>query len=398
MKLFNTLTQSLEEFRPLNNKKVTIYVCGITPYDTTHLGHAFTYISFDVLIRYLKYLGFEVSYTQNVTDINDRDKDILQRAKEQNTTWQNLAQFWTEKFLKDMKDLNWTFPTHYLKASENIPFMLNLIQKLIDKNLGYIVNGSVYLDISKDNDFGKLSKLSKEKMLKISKDFEEDLDNPDKKNPLDITLWRASTPNQPSHIPSFDSPYGRGRPGWHLECSAMSMEYLGDQIDIHGGGKDLIFPHHEAEVAQSEGATGKTPFAKYWMHTGTVFLKGGKMSKSKGNLVMVSDLLKKYSPNAIRWLLLSHHWQEDWEFAEKDLEKSQKNVELIESLCVNPALPAGRLPGCNVDYETKEFERLMNNSLDTPKTLELIYNPAQKENQDSKQTALKIYQILGFKI
>lgn len=395
MQLYNSLSNSKEEFISLTPKKVTIYVCGITPYDTTHLGHAFTYISFDVLIRYLKFQGYGVIYTQNVTDINDRDKDILQRAKEQNISWTDLAKFWTDKFLSDMDALNWTRPTYYLKASEQIPEIISLIQKLLANNFAYSVNGSVYLDTSKFKDYGKLSKLSKPEMLKVAKDFEEDLDNPDKKNPLDLTLWRAHTNDTPSHIPSFDSPFGKGRPadwrgspggrpGWHIECSAMATSSLGEQVDIHGGGKDLIYPHHESEIVQSEGATGKIPFAKYWMHTGTVFYQGQKMSKSKGNLVMVSDLLKKYSPNAIRWLLLSHHWHEDWEFKEEDLIKSQNNVDLVENSCLH----LGGSPRVEAGGGTKDFLKFMDNNLDTPKTLELLLKYPNKV----------IFETLGFKI
>lgn len=303
-----------------------MYVCGITPYDTTHLGHAFTYIWFDVLVRYLKFKGYEVTYTQNVTDINDRDKDILERAKQQNVKWQDLANYWTERFLKDMKNLNWTMPTNYLKASENIKHMIILIQKLINNGCAYSKNGSVYFDISKKNNYGKLSRLNKTEMLKIAKDFDEDVENPDKRDPLDFTLWRKTTKNQPSHIPSFQSQFGMGRPGWHIECSAMSTSTLGNQIDIHGGGVDLIFPHHEAEIAQSEGATLKIPFSKFWMHVGQVSYQRKKMSKSLGNLVMVSDLLKKFSANAIRWVLLSHHYRKPWEFEEKELYEAEASL------------------------------------------------------------------------
>lgn len=384
MKVFNSLTKQSEEFQSLDNKKVTIYVCGITPYDTTHLGHAFTYISFDALIRYLKFKGFEVIYTQNVTDINDRDKDILQRAKEQNIPWQKLAELWTEKFLKDMKDLNWTPPTYYLKASENIPQMIKLIQKLIDKKLAYAANGSIYLDISKFPDYGKLSGLNKDEMLSVSKDFEEDLENPDKKNPLDITLWRATSTDQPAHIPSFESPFGKGRPGWHIECSAMSISTLGEQIDIHGGGIDLKFPHHEAEIAQSEGATGKIPFAKYWLHTGTVYYEGEKMSKSKGNLVMVSGLLKKYSPNAIRWLILSNHWSEKWEYKEEDLIQAQKNVDLIEEAIKKEQNRSKSIP--------EQFTNSMENNLNTPEALRFLLELAKQNTKELKN----LYQILGF--
>lgn len=377
MKLFNTLSQSLEEFKPLHPKKVTIYVCGITPYDTTHLGHAFTYISFDTLIRFLRFKGFEVIYTQNVTDINDRDKDILQKAKEQNIPWNELARVWTEKFLEDMKALNWIIPTNYLKASEQIASMIQIIKALLKNNLAYQINASVYLDISKVPNFGKLSKLSEDDMLKKALDFEEDLENPDKRHSLDITLWRASSKNQPVHIPSFGSPYGPGRPGWHIECSAMSMSTLGEQIDIHGGGSDLIFPHHEAEISQSEGATKKIPFVKYWLHTGVVSYKGEKMSKSKGNLVMVANLLKNYSANAIRWLLLSNHWHENWEYFEKDLKEAQKRVELIESAIKRANKKT-----------TNEFSKIMDNNLNTPKALEFIL----------QNKAKLLYQVLGFKI
>ena len=380
MKLYNSLTQKKEFFAPLNNKKVTIYVCGITPYDTTHLGHAFTYIAFDVLIRYLKFTGFDVTYTQNVTDINDRDNDILQRAKQQNIPWQELAKFWTNKFLTDMQALNWIQPTFYLYASQQIPAMLDLIAKILDTGIGYRLHGSVYLDIAKVKNFGKLSKLKPAHMLKVARDFEEDLENPDKKNPLDITLWKASAQNQPAHIPYFDSPYGPGRPGWHLECSAMAMSTLGNQIDIHGGGIDLIFPHHESEIAQSEVATGKVPFVKYWLHTGEVTYKQEKMSKSTGNLVMVADLLKKYSPNAIRFLLLSNHWNKSWEFRESDLKKAQQKTAEIEKSIKNTTID-------KIDESLlKTFNQIMDDNLNTPKVLEFMQSVPN----------LKIWQILGF--
>lgn len=372
MKIYNTLTRKISVFTPLVPKKVSIYVCGVTPYDTTHLGHAFAYISFDVLIRYLKFKGFEVTYTQNVTDINDRDKDILERARQQNIPWHELSDFWTGKFLQDMKALNWTQPTHYLKASENIQPMISLIQKLLTNGLAYTGNGSVYLDVTKKSGYGKLSGLTRDQMLGKARDFEEDVDNPDKRNPLDITLWKTAGPHQPRHIPSFDSPFGKGRPGWHIECSAMSIFSLGEQIDIHGGGTDLIFPHHEAEIIQSEGSTGKIPFAKYWIHTGQVSYKGEKMSKSKGNLVMVSSLLEKYSANAVRWLLLSHHYRKRWEFEEAELASAQSKI--------------GSLEGELHDGNEEEFTKIMDSDLYTPGVLELLLRSKNK----------RIYDILGF--
>ena len=374
MKLYNSLTRKIETFKPVEPNKVRMYVCGITPYDTTHLGHAFTYIWFDVLVRYLRFKGYKVTYTQNVTDINDRDNDILKKAMEQNVPWQKLGDFWTKKFLGDMKALNWIMPDNYLKASKRIDSMIRIIELLLKNGFAYQVRGSVYFDIRKKSDFGKLSGFSKSKMLKIAKEFEEDVDNPDKKNPLDFTLWRASSINQPLHIPSFESPFGPpaglGRPGWHIECSAMSLQGERSQtIDIHGGGVDLIFPHHEAEIAQSEAATGKIPFVKYWMHIALVSYKGKKMAKSLGNLVMVSDLLKKFSANAIRWVLLSHHYRDAFEFEENELYEAESSL--------------ARLKNVEDSSELSKFVSFMDNDLQANLAL---------KNIKSK----KVLKILGF--
>lgn len=387
MHLYNSLVRKKELFIPLNKNTVTLYVCGITPYDITHLGHAFTYLSFDILVRYLKYLGFKVIYAQNVTDINDRDKDILERAKQQNIPWKKLAEVSTKKFLEDMRHLNWIMPTNYLKASESINSVIFFIKKLLANGFAYEVKGSVYLNIDKDRQYGKLSRLNQEKMLEIAKNFDEDLDNPDKKNSLDVTLWRAATPDQPEHIPSFASSFGKGRPGWHMECSAMSMSTLGEQIDIHGGGIDLLFPHHEAEIAQSEGATGKKPFVRYWMHTGNIFYRGEKMSKSKGNLVLVSSLLQKYTANALRWLLFSHHYRESWEFKEKELDKAEQTFARLAKLISQKRSSADN------KILWQMFANAMNDNLDTPKTLLLIKNAAEKGDLHFAKTAL---QKLGF--
>lgn len=391
-KLYNSLTKKKEPFVSIKPKKVSLYVCGITPYDTTHLGHAFTYVFFDILLRVLKHEGLRVNYTQNVTDINDRDNDILKKAKEENVSWQKVADFWTEKFLHDMSALNWVEPTYYLKVSENVTSMIRIIELLLNKKFAYRVGSSVYLDVSKVSNFGKLSKLKREQMIKIAKDFDEDVENPDKRNPLDFTLWRKTAKNQPPHIPSFDSPFGKGRPGWHIECSAISLQ-LGDQIDIHGGGIDLIYPHHEAEIAQSESATGKIPFSKFWMHTANVFYKGKKMSKSPNNLVMVSDLLKKYSPNVIRWYLISHHYRQPFEFFESDLEYSSLEFMQIEKY-LRSHLPAGKQN--NNEHTTDEFINALEDDLDTPLALEIIKQAVQ--NQGSIVTIRKCLSLLGFLI
>lgn len=391
LKLYNSLTKKKEQFVPITPGKVSIYVCGITPYDTTHLGHAFTYISFDVLVRYLQFQGFRVNYTQNVTDINDRDNDILKRAKEQNISWKKLAGFWTRKFLNDMRDLNWLMPNNYVRASENLGPMLLLIQKLIKNKFAYEKNGSVYFDVSRKKDYGKLSRFTKNKMLKIAKDFDEDIANKDKKNPLDITLWKGSSPNEAKHIPSFYSPFGIGRPGWHIECSAMATNTLGNQIDIHGGGIDLIYPHHEAEIAQTEGATNIIPFSRFWMHVASVSYKKEKMSKSLGNLVMISDLLKNYSSDTIRWYLISHHYRKPFEFFEEDLERSKFEFSKISEYINSQKLDSA----FNEDF-FNNFISALEDDLNTPLALKIISRISQ--NKGSVLTLEKCLSILGFSI
>ncbi len=406
--LYNSLSKAIEPFTPLKDKTVRMYVCGVTPYDTTHLGHAFTYISFDVLVKYLQYSGYDVIYTQNVTDINDRDNDILERAKQQHVPWTKLASFWTEKFLHDMQLLNWTSPNNYLMASEQIPSMIQIIERIITNEIAYVVNGDVFLDITKVSNFGKLSRLTPDEMLVKAKEFEEDINNMKKKHQLDITLWKAFTPNQPSHIPSFSSPWGMGRPGWHIECSAMSIATLGEQIDIHGGGIDLIYPHHESEIAQSEAATKKIPFAKYWIHTGTVHINGQKMSKSLGNLILVSELSKKYSANAIRWVLLSHHYRDPWNYDENEfiaakeivnkfviLSEAKRRFAETSTLGVN--LPKKEDPSAKPQDDTfqKRVLTAMDNDLDTPKALQLIKEELDKP-QPNSQAVSKLLTMLGF--
>lgn len=325
MKLYNSLTRKLQEFSPKLKNHVSMYVCGITPYDTTHLGHAFTYVWFDVLVRYLRFKGYKVTYTQNVTDIDD---DILKRAKEENKNWRKLGDFWTRRFLLDMRALNILPPAHYVKATGAIALMIRIIEVLIKKGFAYEKNGNVYFEVKKFKSYGELSRFNHKQMLLLSKERGGNPEDPLKNHPLDFVLWQKSKVGEPS----WESPWGRGRPGWHIECSALVNKYLGDQIDIHGGGLDLIFPHHESELAQSEIYTGKKPYVGLWIHTAMVLYLGEKMAKSVGNLVMVSDLLKKFSANAIRWVLLSHHYREPWEFEEKELYVAEVSLAKLKNV------------------------------------------------------------------
>jgi L-cysteine:1D-myo-inositol 2-amino-2-deoxy-alpha-D-glucopyranoside ligase len=381
MKLYNTLTGKKTTFTSLKPHEITMYVCGITPYDTTHLGHAFLSTTFDVLYRFFEFQKYNVNYTQNVTDIDD---DILKKAKEVGEDWQKLGTFWTDKYRNDMKAINNIPPTHYVKATETIKTIIEIIEKLVADGFAYEKDGNVYFDTEKDSEYGKLSKYSKTEMISLSKERGANPDDPLKKNPLDFILWQKSKSNEPF----WKSPWGRGRPGWHIECSAMAYKYLDKKIDIHGGGSDLIYPHHESEIAQSEQFTAQKPFTQFWMHVGMVGYKGEKMSKSLGNLIMVSDLLKKYSPNAIRYLLLSHHYREVWEYKEEELKEAAKIIQSIETKLTSISNSQE-----NKNNYVKEFTDALSDDLDTPKALEVL-NKAIK-NGDINDVK-KMLEVLGF--
>lgn len=379
--IYNSLSHAKEKFIPLKNKTVKMYVCGITPYDTTHLGHAFTYVWFDVLVRYLKFKGYEVSYTQNVTDIDD---DILKRAKEENRDWRELGNFWTKKFLSDMKTLNVLNPTNYVKATDFITLMIYIIRVLIKKGFAYEKDGNVYFEIKKFKEYGKLSGFNLNQMLIISKERGGNLNDPLKNDPLDFLLWQRSRQGEPF----WKSPWGNGRPGWHIECSSMIKKTLGDQIDIHGGGRDLIFPHHESEIAQSESFTNQKPFVKFFMHTAMVLYQGEKMAKSLGNLIMVSDLLKKCSPNEIRWILLSHHYRQPWEFDESKIKEAKKKFKVISNSLMNK----NSVDNAENKY-FNQFESFIADDLNVPLALEFLVDAAKQ----NFKPLLKCLLILGFK-
>lgn len=319
MKIHSTFSQKLE---PINLKeKIGIYVCGITPYDTTHLGHAFTFITYDSLIRYLRFRGANVTYVQNVTDIDD---DILIRSHSLKKSWKNLGLEETQKHLKNMDNLGVLRPDYFPKATENIGEMIKIIKKLIVKKLAYESAGNVYFEVKKDRNFGKLSKFGYRAMLEIANERGNFPLDKHKRDPLDFVLWQRQHKGEPA----WDSPWGKGRPGWHIECSAMALRYLGSTVTIHGGGSDLIFPHHEAEIAQSENFTGKK-FVNFWMHVAMVYYEGKKMSKSLGNMIFVSDLLEKYDANTIRICLLKHHYRLPWEYDSLDIGKCQRASSLF---------------------------------------------------------------------
>jgi L-cysteine:1D-myo-inositol 2-amino-2-deoxy-alpha-D-glucopyranoside ligase len=295
LRLYSTLSRTVEEFRPAGDE-VRTYVCGVTPYDTAHLGHAFLYVAFDVLHRFLGYLGYKVRYIQNITDI---DTDLLRRANELNEPWDELGNRYVKIHQDGLDALGVEPPAKYPRATEEIPLMVEMIDALIAKGHAYEKQGNVYFRVASDPTYGCLSRLSPAEMAVQLTETGDPSDDPRKEAPLDFLLWQAAKPGEPT----WPSPWGPGRPGWHIECSAMSIRYLGETLDIHGGGGDLVYPHHESEIAQSECWSGQRPFSRIWMHAGMLRMDGEKMSKSLGNMVFVHDLVKRYRPEAIRLFL-----------------------------------------------------------------------------------------------
>ncbi|MGI8419956.1 MAG: cysteine--tRNA ligase, partial [Candidatus Levyibacteriota bacterium] len=342
-----------------------------------------TYTAFDVLYRFLIFPNLKVNYTQNVTDIDD---DILKRAKRDKKDWQELGNFWTEKYVNDMATLNNVKPTHYVKATETMPTIITFITKLVADGFAYERGGNVYFDVSKDPEYGKLSKYSRTEMIKLSTLRGADPTDPRKRDPLDFIMWQKSLPDEPF----WGTPWSKGRPGWHIECSAMAYKYLDKRIDIHGGGHDLIYPHHESEIAQSEAFTGLIPFSQFWMHTGAVGYKGEKMSKSLGNLIMVSELLKKYSPNTIRYLLLSHHYREPWEYEECQIKEAVEKMKQIENE-IKHLKPANN----KSEKYLAAFTDSLADDLDTLTALEIINKAVQ--SGDDKAVAV-MAEVLGFQL
>jgi cysteinyl-tRNA synthetase len=328
LEIYSTPEKKKKEFKPLNGNKVGMYVCGMTVYDMCHIGHARSQIVFDVLSRFLRHKGYDLTYVRNYTDVDDK---IIARANKEGVSSQELAERYIEEFLRDMDILRVKKPDIEPKATEHIPQIIEMVKILIDKGLAYESEGSVYYRVSKFRPYGYLSGRRLEEMIAGARvDIDES-----KEDPLDFALWKKSKPGEPL----WDSPWSQGRPGWHIECSAMSTHYLGPQLDIHGGGKDLMFPHHENEIAQSEGVFEKT-FVRYWVHNGFVTINGEKMSKSLGNFLTIREITKTTQPEVLRLMLVSSHYRTPIDYSEEGLEISRQSLvrfyEMLERVRLSP--------------------------------------------------------------
>lgn len=403
--VYNTKTRSKELFEPLVPGKVQMYVCGITAYDYCHLGHARCYVAFDVIYRYLKYLGYEVTHIQNITDLDDkliaraREKDGAGSIKEKVAA---IAREFSDAYSEDMKKLNVIPADSYPTATGNIMEMQEIISGLIKKGIAYDREGDVYFEVSAFPGYGSLSGKNPDDLragARVAIDKK-------KKSPLDFALWKASAPGEPA----WDSPWGKGRPGWHIECSAMSMKLLGPTFDIHGGGQDLIFPHHENERAQSEGYTGK-PFVRYWLHNGFVTINQEKMSKSLGNVFNLRDIYKVFTPRVVRFFLLSQHYRSPVDYSEEALQEAKRALFRLDNCYGMVFKEIGDFSSLPPDEEAMgKFEEAMNDDFNTAAALAVAFtlarewyrdyrNPELMELLKPKMAALKkICSILGVEL
>jgi cysteinyl-tRNA synthetase len=385
LRVYNTLTGKKEEFVPLHEKRVGMYVCGVTVYDLSHIGHARSAIVFDAIYRYLKYRGYDVTFVRNFTDIDDK---IIKRANEEGVDFKTIAEKYIDEFNIDMGKFGLEKPRFEPRATEHIPEMIKLISTLVEKGYAYQGGGDVFFSVERFKDYGKLSKRDLEEMQAGARVGIDEK----KENPLDFALWKASKSGEPF----WESPWGKGRPGWHIECSVMSQKYLGETLDIHGGGKDLIFPHHENEIAQSEAATGK-PFVRYWIHNGFVNINKEKMSKSLGNILTLKEISKDWHPEAIRLFLLSSHYRSPVDFsfdslseAKTALDRFYATLKAIQVELKKPILPLPPLPSpsrgeggggsviedCRQAIESFQtlFEEAMDDDFNTAQALGYFYD------------------------
>ncbi|MFP4698122.1 MAG: cysteine--tRNA ligase [Eubacteriales bacterium] len=409
MLVFNTLTKKKEEFIPLEEGKVKMYVCGPTVYNYIHIGNARPYIVFDTVRRYMEYKGYDVNYVQNFTDVDDK---IINKAIEENISSEEVAKKFIEETLKDADGLNVKRATKHPKATEEIQSMIKMIEKLIEKGYAYEKKSTVYFRTSKYEAYGKLSK----KKLEDLEAGARIAVNEEKEHPMDFVLWKPKKEGEPA----WESPWGEGRPGWHIECSVMAKNYLGDEIDIHAGGEDLVFPHHENEIAQSEAANGK-PFARYWLHNAFLNIDNKKMSKSEGNFFTVREVVREFSYEVLRFFMLNAHYRNPLNFSKELMEAAENGLERIKTSIfnLNYILDNSQLSELTQDEEkllseldgfTKKFELAMDDDFNTADAISVIFELVKFANTNCDQdtsnifakqvldTIMKLCDILGIKV
>lgn len=372
LKLYNTLTKKKEILKPRGSRRLNLFVCGITPYDFAHLGHARTYVVFDAFVKYLRSLGHSVFYLQNVTDVDDK---IIKRAQETRQAWKAISRKFEKEYLSNMRMLRVNSVDKYARATEHIPEIISQVKQLLKKGYAYEVKGDgIYYDVTKFKEYGKLAK----RTIRQAEDGVSRIDESvHKRNKGDFALWKFASPSWPS-------PWGPGRPGWHIEDTAITEKYFGQQYDVHGGGIDLIFPHHEAEISQMEAISGKRPLAQFWMHSGFLTIQGEKMSKSLGNFITIQDFLKRHSPRVLRLLFLKTHYRSPIDYSEKlvrqterQLERIDEFVDTLKSKIRNPK--SEKIPKSQIQKFEKSFQMALADDFNTPKAIAVLFTLIRKE-------------------
>ncbi len=371
LKVYNTLSRKKEVFKPINDKNVKFFVCGITSYDYAHIGHAKTYVQFDLIVKYLRYLKYNVFYLQNITDIDDK---IIKRSIEKNISWENLARKYEKEFLEDIKSLNVTSVNKYARATDYIKEIKSQVKRLIDKKIAYKISDGYYFDLEKFKEYGKLAK---RKAVEAEDAVSRIDENKEKKNKGDFCLWKFSKPSEPS----WKFELGSGRPGWHIEDTAITEKELGAQYDVHGGAIDLIFPHHEAEIAQMESISGKKPLVKYWLHTAFLNINKQKMSKSLKNFLTIKEALKEYDPRVLRLFFISQHYRTTIDFSYEVLEQSKNSLEKIDSFILYLKESKEKDDLILIKKTREDFEKAMNDDFNTPQAFAVIYNFMKEVNK-----------------
>lgn len=380
MRLYNTLSKSIEEFKPINDQKVNLFVCGPTVYDFAHIGNAKTYTQFDFIVRYLRFRGYNIFYLQNITDIDDK---IIARAKEQGIAWNELSAKYEKIYLEDMQNLHNTSVSQYAKATDYIPQIVNQVKVLLEKGFAYETSDGIYYDIQQFKDYGKLSgRTEADQDAGVSR-IDDSLD---KKNRNDFCLWKFSKPDEPF----WETELKKGRPGWHIEDTAITETFFGPQYDIHGAAVDLIFPHHEAEIAQMEAASGKKPLVNFWLHAAFLNVNSAKMSKSRGNFITAREATEKYGYRLLRFFFISNHYRTAIDFSEKTLEQSKAALERINEFIAS----IDKNLEDDVSSLKAQIVEALDNDFDTPKAFAIIFYYIRKNRNNAGKNAYKLFEEL----